>query len=56
MAIIHVFLHTTVVSQLPQHFEKNGHTNPDNVYDSPFQYAMNTTPHCFDWFEERRKE
>jgi O-methyltransferase domain len=35
--------------RLPEFFEKRGCNCPEDAYDSPFQYAMDTKLHLFDW-------
>jgi O-methyltransferase domain len=39
----------TIISKLPEYFEKNGWKNPNDVYDGPFQYAVGTDKHYFDF-------
>jgi hypothetical protein len=42
-----------IISKLPDYFAKNGWKNPDDVYDGPFQYAMGTDKHYFDFLAEK---
>jgi len=42
-----------IISKLPEYFEKNGWKNPDDVYDGPFQYAMGTDKHYFDFLASK---
>ncbi|PYI09955.1 S-adenosyl-L-methionine-dependent methyltransferase [Aspergillus sclerotiicarbonarius CBS 121057] len=48
-AVIHVTHFLMILSQLPAYFKNNGWKNPNDVYDGPFQYAMGTTSHYFDF-------
>ena len=42
-------------SRLPDYFEKNGFKNPDDAYNGPLQYAMNTKLHSFELMATRPK-
>lgn len=38
-----------ILSQLPAYFREKGWKNPDDAQDGPFQYAMGTKSHYFDF-------
>ena len=42
-----------ILSKLPDYFEQKGWKNPDNVYDGPFQFAMGTKQHYFDFLASK---
>ena len=44
---------TQTLSKLPEYFEVTGYKNPDDAFDGPFQYAMGTKLHCFDWLKTK---
>lgn len=44
-----------VLTRLPDYFEQNGLENPGNAYNGPFQYAMGTKLHYFDWLISKPK-
>ncbi|KAI7332387.1 hypothetical protein KC315_g4686 [Hortaea werneckii] len=48
-AVVHVSHSYALLSKLPEYFAENGWRNPDDVYDGPFQYAMRTKMHYFDF-------
>lgn len=39
----------TVLSKLPEYFHHNGWKSPDDGFNGPFQYAMGTDAHYFDF-------
>ncbi|KAH8744648.1 S-adenosyl-L-methionine-dependent methyltransferase [Hyaloscypha finlandica] len=51
--VIHVTHFIMVISKLPEYFEKKGWKNPDDVYNGPFQYAMGTDRHYFDFLASK---
>ncbi|KAM0809000.1 putative S-adenosyl-L-methionine-dependent methyltransferase [Seiridium cardinale] len=48
-AVIHVSHFYTILAQLPEYFGEKGWKNPGDVYDGPFQFAMHTKEHYFDF-------
>ncbi|KAJ5085888.1 hypothetical protein N7532_010659 [Penicillium argentinense] len=48
-AVIHSTHFTTVLSRLPEYFHANGWTCPNDGFDGPFQFAMGTDVHYFDF-------
>ena len=42
-----------ILSKLPDYFQQKGWKNPDNVYDGPFQFAMGTKRHYFDFLASK---
>lgn len=43
------------MSRLPGFFERNGFKNPSDAYNGPFQFAMGTKLHYFDWLRSQPK-
>lgn len=41
-----------VLSKFPDYFRQNGYKSPGDAYSGPFQYAMGTKLHCFEWLME----
>ena len=39
----------TVLSRLPEYFHQNGWKSPDDGYNGPFQYALGTDAHYFEF-------
>jgi hypothetical protein len=48
--------HLLQMFKLPDYFEERGYHCPEDAYDGPFQYAMGTSLHAFDWLAENSKE
>ncbi|CAL5872758.1 uncharacterized protein PFLUO_LOCUS7025 [Penicillium psychrofluorescens] len=48
-AVIHSTHFLTVLSKLPEYFHHNGWKSPDDGFNGPFQYAMGTDAHYFDF-------
>ncbi|KAJ5403403.1 hypothetical protein N7509_003274 [Penicillium cosmopolitanum] len=48
-AVIHSTHFTTVLSRLPEYFHSNGWKNPDDGLNGPFQFALGTEAHYFDF-------
>ncbi|KAL2811427.1 O-methyltransferase [Aspergillus granulosus] len=46
---IHLASHGPAAARLPDYFSEKGYTSPNDTYDSPFQYAMRTRQHYFDY-------
>ena len=44
-----------VLAKLPDYFEEHGFKNPSDAYNGPFQYAMGTDLHFFDWVQTKPK-
>ena len=42
-------MNTNAVARLPEYFQEKGYKSPDDAYSGPFQYALNTKLHYFDW-------
>ncbi|KAF2107373.1 S-adenosyl-L-methionine-dependent methyltransferase [Lophiotrema nucula] len=47
--IIHWTTHLPQVAKLPDYFAEKGYESPTDSMDCPFQYAMGTKLHNFDW-------
>ncbi|CAO2658205.1 Nn.00g059280.m01.CDS01 [Neocucurbitaria sp. VM-36] len=47
--IIHWTMHMPQIAKLPDYFAEKGYTSPTDSLDCPFQYAMRTKLHNFDW-------
>lgn len=45
-----------ILSRLPEYFEERGFRNPIDAFDGPFQYAMGTKLHYFDWLQSHPKD
>ena len=45
-----------ILSKLPEYFEGRGFRNPTDAFDGPFQYAMETKLHFFDWLQLHPKD
>lgn len=45
-----------VLVQLPDYFQENGYQSPSDAYSGPFQYALGTKLHHFDWLKETPKQ
>lgn len=45
----------TVISQLPDYYEKHGYHCPEDAFDGPFQFARNTKLHTFGWLKTQPK-
>lgn len=43
----------TILAQLPEYFAEKGWKNPNDVYDGPFQYAMHTKEHYFNFLASK---
>ncbi|KAF2187330.1 S-adenosyl-L-methionine-dependent methyltransferase [Zopfia rhizophila CBS 207.26] len=52
-AVIHLSTTGTAVAKLPEYFAEKGYKNPDDAFDSPWQYGEQTDLHYFDWLAER---
>ncbi|KAL9530296.1 O-Methyltransferase [Sphaerulina musiva] len=50
---IHVSHFYTILAQLPEYFAEKGWKNPNDVYDGPFQYAMHTKEHYFNFLASK---
>ncbi|KAL3446980.1 S-adenosyl-L-methionine-dependent methyltransferase [Aspergillus insuetus] len=46
---IHLASHGPAAALLPDYFADKGYVSPNDTYDSPFQYAMRTKQHYFDY-------
>ncbi|KAL2847007.1 S-adenosyl-L-methionine-dependent methyltransferase [Aspergillus pseudodeflectus] len=46
---IHLASHGPAAALLPDYFAEKGYISPNDTYDSPFQYAMRTKLHYFDY-------
>ncbi|KAL3487018.1 S-adenosyl-L-methionine-dependent methyltransferase [Aspergillus germanicus] len=46
---IHLASHGPAAALLPDYFAEKGYKSPNDTYDSPFQYAMRTKQHYFDY-------
>ena len=44
-----------ILSKTPEYFEERGFHNPIDAFDGPFQYAMGTKLHYFDWLKSQPK-
>lgn len=53
--VIHMSQLVRPLSGVPDYLEEKGYKNPDDAYDSPFQYALGTKLHCFDWLAKKPK-
>ncbi|MCJ1266694.1 hypothetical protein MMC22_006579 [Lobaria immixta] len=51
-AAIHIGLMGEVLSKFPDYFRQNGYKSPGDAYSGPFQSAMGTKLHCFEWLME----
>ena len=47
--------HIDILSRLPGYFEEKGFKNPSDAFYGPFQYAMRTNLHYFDWIKSKPK-
>ena len=45
-----------ILSRLPDYFEERGFRDPSDAFDGPFQYAMGTKLHFFDWLQSYPKD
>ena len=45
-----------ILSRLPEYFEGRGFRNSADAFDGPFQYAMETKLHFFDWLQLHPKD
>jgi hypothetical protein len=43
------YFHMDTTAKLYDYFEAKGYKNPEDAYDSPFQFGANTKDHYFDW-------
>ncbi|KAL4879342.1 S-adenosyl-L-methionine-dependent methyltransferase [Aspergillus karnatakaensis] len=50
--IKHFHTNIQVSVKMLEYFEKNGYQNPEDAYDSPFQFAYGTSEHYFDWLQK----
>jgi len=50
--VLHITTATESLVKLPEYFRKTNYKNPVDAFDGPFQYAMNTDKHYFDWIQE----
>ena len=41
---------------MPDYLEQNGYKNPDNAFDGPFQFAMQTKLHYFEWLKSSPRD
>ncbi|KAJ6119430.1 hypothetical protein N7523_003710 [Penicillium sp. IBT 18751x] len=48
-AVIHSTHFLTVLSRLPEYFQVNGWKSPGDGFDGPFQFALGTDAHYFDF-------
>lgn len=48
-AIIHSTHFMSVLSRLPEYFEAKGWKSPDDAFDGPFQFAVSSSEHYFDF-------
>ncbi|KAF2672003.1 S-adenosyl-L-methionine-dependent methyltransferase [Microthyrium microscopicum] len=51
--ILHFTSHQREIVMLPEFFAERGYNCPDDAFDSPFQYAVGTKQHQFEWIAER---
>ncbi|PLB43410.1 putative O-methyltransferase [Aspergillus steynii IBT 23096] len=47
--IKHFYLNMRSSANLYDYFESKDYKNPTDAYDAPFQFALNTSDHYFDW-------
>jgi hypothetical protein len=47
--------HIGLLSRLPEYFEEHGFQSPSDAYDGPFQFAMGTKQHYFEWLKSNPK-
>lgn len=45
-----------MLAKLPSYFMETGYKNPGDAFSGPFQYAMNTKVHYFDWLKSQPKQ
>ena len=45
-----------MLSRLPEYFKHHGFQNPDDGYNGPFQFAMDTNLHFFDFLQRNPKQ
>ena len=45
-----------VLSKLPDYLERIGFQNPSDAFDGPFQYAMGTESHYFEWLNSHPRD
>ena len=45
-----------ILSRHPEYFEERGFRDPSDAFDGPFQYAMGTKLHFFDWLQSYPKD
>ncbi|PSN63194.1 S-adenosyl-L-methionine-dependent methyltransferase [Corynespora cassiicola Philippines] len=50
--IIHLQSHNAATAKLPEYFRLKGYENPDDAYESPWQFSEKTDKHYFDWLAE----
>lgn len=48
-AITHLGSQATAVAQLPEYFAATGYKNPGDAFNGPWQFALKTDKHYFDW-------
>ena len=46
----------TALSKLPDYLRQNGFQNPGDAFDGPFQYAMGTKLHYFEWLNSHPRD
>ena len=49
-------IHSQVLVKLPEYLRETGYQHPNDAYDSPFQYALNTKLGYFDWIKQDEKQ
>ncbi|KAL2823580.1 S-adenosyl-L-methionine-dependent methyltransferase [Aspergillus cavernicola] len=46
---IHLASHAPIAALMPNYFAEKGYNSPNDTFDGPFQYALSTKQHYFDW-------
>ncbi|KAI9690721.1 MAG: hypothetical protein M1820_009873 [Bogoriella megaspora] len=55
-AIKHFYAQMPVTARLYQYFERTGYKNPEDAYNSPFQFGLNTNDHYFEWLKRNPED
>ena len=52
--VVHFTAQNAAIARLPAYFEAKGspYQNPNDAYDSAFQFALNTDKHSFEWIAD----